>query len=441
MRSMRTPSIIFLVALALRAIFAVLTSGTFDPDEFVVLALGRAVAHGAVPYRDVIFFHPPGMLVYFGALQHLTSWWPAGRIAVLVLDSLTAVLVWRMAREFLSDREAVIAGLLYACNPIALVSGVRIGPDPIVTFLGTLALLVLLIRKDWQATVLAGICLALAVWTKYTGILFLPIALLIAWERAHILLASWALALACLFAPFLPESRDLVAQTVLWQTGQRSAATLSHRVMVTGIYWLALNPFAAFALLRRSRPPLWVVAGFLLGALFLFTPRAYYHYFDIVAPFAALLGAPLVAFLARRTPVLLAGAAAASTVLWGLDVGHGNPAQRLSVSATSLAQAEATADVIDRVTPRSGKVLADQFEYALFAGRPLATDYFWDMAQVTSARSLERGVGHLAAVVQTKHNHSFPRGFIDYLQDRRYPHQQTARAVVWFLDDRDRSRD
>src|SRR5881409_445718 len=75
--STRSPSLakaallIFALALGFRLLFAGIVSDTYDYDEFVVLLLARDFAHGAVPYRDFIFFHPPGILVLLRLIQPL----------------------------------------------------------------------------------------------------------------------------------------------------------------------------------------------------------------------------------------------------------------------------------------------------------------------------------------------------------------------------------
>src|SRR5579859_2879217 len=126
-RSVPTGARIFLAAFLLRVVFGLLTASTFDPDEFVILALGKALAHGSAVYENFTYFHPPGMLVLFAGLSPVLSWWwPLGRVLIMVLDSGTAYLVWRVGREIRSEREAMVGGLLYAVSPIALVSAVRV---------------------------------------------------------------------------------------------------------------------------------------------------------------------------------------------------------------------------------------------------------------------------------------------------------------------------
>src|SRR5438270_10824334 len=86
------------VALFLRLAFALVVSDTYDYDEFVILQLARDFSHGSVPYRDFMFFHPPGALYIFRVLQPATDlWWPLGRVFTLLLDTATAALVWLAA--------------------------------------------------------------------------------------------------------------------------------------------------------------------------------------------------------------------------------------------------------------------------------------------------------------------------------------------------------
>src|SRR5207245_1148899 len=85
------------------------------------------------------------MLVVLRALQPLVGpWWPAARVFTLLADGVTAALVGWIGRELYGRRGGLTAGLIYGANPLALVSGVRVGQDSLITVLGMagLALLV-----------------------------------------------------------------------------------------------------------------------------------------------------------------------------------------------------------------------------------------------------------------------------------------------------------
>jgi hypothetical protein len=388
-------------ALGLRLVALALSGGTFDPDEFVILGLGRAVAHGAEPYRDLTYFHPPGMLYFTAALQPLVHlWWPASRLFMLSVDSVTAVLVWQVGKNLYDEGTARIAGLLYAVSPLALISATRVGPDPIITALGMLGLVQLLRPRSRSAPILAGVFLGLAVWTKYPALLFLPIYLLLAPRHASHMLASFGLTAAALFSPLLFDARAFYGDTVLWQMSHRGSADLLHRLSSVGAYWFGLNFLAVVALVKR-RNALWLQAGFYSGAIFLLTAQAYYHYFVPVAPFAALLAAPLVQPLFERSKRLVVICVLVTGAVWALDVGLGPPMARLFVTASSLSSAQQTATIIDQHTPPQSRILSDELEYSIFADRTAAANYFWNMGTAVSARTLERQLPDVSAVVQT----------------------------------------
>lgn len=437
-RTWQQGALIFLAALVLRLIVAVLSGGTFDPDEFVVLALGHAVAHGQVPYRDLTFFHPPGMLYLIAILQPLVGWWwPTSRIVMLLFDSITAILVWRVGRRLFDNRTALVAGLLYAASPLSLISATRLGPDPIITTLCMVGLVQMLQKRSRTAPILAGISLGLAVWTKYPALLYLPVYILVAPERARRMLLAFGLAVIGLFAPFLIHVREIYTATVVWQVAHRSSSDLVHRFSAVGVYWLGLNCLGLVGLVRRPNPR-WLQIGFCSGAVFLFTSQAYYHYFAYIVPFAALLAAPVVRPLFDRSKHLVAAGAIVLTALWGLNIGYGPPVTRLFISASPLSSVQQTAAILDRATSDNSRVLADEFEYALLAHRHAAPDYFWNMQTAVSAHTLERRLSTTSAVVETVGNgDTYPKGFTQYLLAHDYPQMRTGKTIVWLLPDRD----
>lgn len=430
-------------SLTLRLICALLTADTYDPDEFVVLLLGRDYANGATPYRDFMFFHPPGVLVLFRMLHPLTAWWwPAGRMVMIAIDSATAVCVWRIGGLLYGRREALAAGLLYAASPLALICSVRVGQDPIITLLGIAGLLFLLSTRSCRGALLAGVCLGLAVWMKYPAILFLPVYVLIARRRILWVLVAAAGVVGLAFTPFLPQMHAMWDQTVVWQLAHRRPLDLVHRIGPVGVFWLLLNPLAVLAVVRR-RQPLWLLTGFGLGGAFIFASQAYYHYFVPVVPFAALLAAPMAVRFLRSSPRGVAVGALALTVAWATDINVGDDPIRLFVSASHLSAIHRTIEVLDRSTRPGQRVLTDQLEYAYLAGRPTVADYFWNMGSVISARYLEYRLAAAGAVVLTERvAPTYPSGFTAYLDHERYRHVHTGSTEVWFiahrqLDDRD----
>lgn len=414
-------------ALGLRIMFALLTSDTYDPDEFVLLTLSRTFAHGAVPYRDFTFFHPPGILVILRVLTPIvTVWWPSARVLMMLVDTTTAVLTWRIGTGLYGRRGGLAAGLLYGASPLALVSGTRVEQDTLITALGVGGLSCLLLIPSARGAITAGICLGLAIWIKYPALLFLPVYIVVAPRRAVTTIVSTALAGALLFAPFASNSHALIQQTVLWQRS-RPVTGLGVRGERLGLFWLVLNAPAIPGLVL-FRPPRWLVAGFGLGGLFLFAPQLYEHYFVVIVPFAALLAAPLFSRSRFRLQLLL-GVGSAVAVSCALTVALGGAEVRRFVAAAHFSSIRPVIRLLDRSTPPGSPVLSDRFEYAYLSGRPDALNYFWDMSNLVSARYLSH---HLAtAVVVTSGPSGFPPGFVKRLERRRPTAHYSGVASIW----------
>lgn len=422
--------IVLACALGLRLAFALLTADTYDYDEFVILLLGRDYAHGAVPYHDFQFFHPPGVLVLFRQLEPLTSlWWPVGRALTLLVDSATAGLVWYLGGRLYERRVALAAGLLYALSPLALVSAVRVGQDPLITFLGVAGLALLLSGRSHRRAVLAGAFLGVAIWIKYPALVLLPVYVLAAPRRTPSWLAGGVLALALAFAPFAAQWHQLYDATITFQRS-RWLMPLDQRLETAALFWLLVNPLALVGLIRH-RYPAWLVAGFGVGGIFALTSQVYYHYFVPEVPFAALLGAPVAARLAPRTPRLLVAASLALAGAWAAVIDLGGPSP-LYVTAAHLSDINRTIQLLDRTTRPTDRVLADRFEYPYLARRPSLLHYFWNIGLLVDARYLERHVQQAGAVVLSYGASSgYPAGFTQYLDARYHRRVDTAANTVW----------
>ncbi len=421
-------------ALLARLLFAILIGGTYDYDEFVVLLLGRDLSHGAVAYRDFMFFHPPGILVLLRLLQPVISlWWPAARLVSVVADASTAVLVWIIARRLFDARAALAGGLLYAFSPLALTSSARIGQDPLITLLGIAGLALLITSTSRRAALGAGALLGLAIWVKYPAAYFLPIYLLAAPRRFHYFVPAAAVSFGLLLLPFHDQLSLIYSQTVTFQrtrwtmdTGTRTGTVL--------LYWLALN-LPALIGLRQTRRPLWLMAGFLMGSLFILPSQVYYHYFVPIVPFAALLGAGPIARVVRWNrwkPVIVA---AVVLGLWTtiIDLGGNSP---LFVTAARLSSIQPTISLLRSQTGKGQPVLGDRFEYAYLAGRPALRHYFWNVGVLVDAPYLERSAGRSGAIVLSHGASSgYPAGFLHWL-DHRYLRIETPATTIWLTKDR-----
>ncbi len=426
----RDLAIVFLVAAGLRLVAGAVLSGTYDYDEFVVLALSRQFAHGFHPYRDFVFFHPPGSLLVGRALDPLTSmWWPAARAFTGLVDSGTAALTYAIGCSFMRRRAALAAGFAYAASPLALIAGVRIGPDPLIAFLGVAGLCVLVRTTSARGAVLAGGVLGLAISTKYAAVLLLPVYVLAAPRRSWATLVGSGAALLLVLAPYLPNAHELHQQTIVFQDG-RGSMPLDERLATAGLYWLVVTPLAVLGLARRA--PLWVKAGFLIGGAMLLAPQDYYHYFLFCAPFAALLSAPLLARMRwpiYRTVTLLA----CCGLIWVAVVTALGSDRPLYVTAARLSDIAPTVDLLRSETPPGGLVLADRYEFPFLARRPPLTPYFWNVRPLIKGSTLERQLPCAAAVVMaTGASSGYPIGLTAYL-NLHYRARRAGKATVWLL--------
>ncbi|MGI8826109.1 MAG: ArnT family glycosyltransferase [Chloroflexota bacterium] len=422
---------VFALAVAVRTVFALITHDTYDYDEFVILLLARDFAHGAVPYHDFMFFHPPGILVLYRAIEPLTNiWWPLARALTIGVDGATTVLVWRLGKTLYGDHVALFAGLVYAFSPLALIASVRVGQDPVLTLLGMLGLWLLVELPSQRTAVIAGICLALAVWTKFPALVFLPVYLLAAPQLFPYVSLSLVSALVALFAPFAPVHHDLYYQTVTFQR-TRWSMTWGLRLETLALFWLLANPLALVGLLRTPRSR-WLVVGFALGALFVLSSQVYYHYFVPIGPFAALLSAPVVERVVRGSKRVVCMAGVLLTLCWGglIDLGGPSP---MKVTAAHISDIEPVVTLIDRKTTHAEPILADRFEYPYLARREPLAHYFWNVGVLVNDRYLERLV-HRSSLVVLSYGASsgYPPGFLTYL-DRRYPRLNTRANTVWLI--------
>ncbi len=454
----------FGLALGLRLVFSALMANTFDKNEFVYLALGRAVAHGAVPYRDFGFFHPPGILAILGFLDPLARlWWPLVRLVDVLIDSITAVLVWRIGRQLYDERTAVTAGVLYAISPVVLLSAVRVNQEVWVTAFATAGLTILVTRSSYRAALLAGICLAVACWIRYPALVFLPLYLLVSPRRALPLFSGWLVTTSLLFLPYAGEWHQLYEGSVAWQLIHRYHTPLNVRLETILFFWLIANPLAVASLFRLQRP-VWLLLAFLSGFVFVFTSSVYLGYFVPLAPFAALLGAPLAAripsppnsrFSLRSFPsgplrsqigregagdegvpssaLLVPTIALITTLLWAVGIRFFAGEQGF-VATSRFSAIRPIVRFIDRSTSPQTPTLSDRPELPYLAGRTPLVPYFWDDHSVVNAQDLERRLTpkDLVVLYPASNRSWYPAGFATYL-DEHYERVEVSAAAVWLL--------
>jgi alpha-1,2-mannosyltransferase len=340
----------------------------YDPGVYYGAA--DALVHGLIPYRDVLLLHPPGILLMlspFAALGSVTSdptGMAAARLAVILLGTLNAVLVTRIALRF-SAVAAVTGGAFYALWPPVVVQETQTGLQPVSNTCLLLALLLLIRQGDRvtpRAQVLAGVAAGASAGVKIWGLL--PLLILLGWQRlgtgwraAARVAAGAGAALAAICLPFfLLAPGDMFRMVVVDQLARprlRSvpAARVYHlssvqlwlpdaRTLPAAVAVAAIGVAALVALLLAwFEPQARVVAVLLVAqtALLLAGPSYFPAYAAFVVPAAALTlavaCARVASWLARRgrrpriagTGALAAAGVGLAAILVQVQVGPQRP--------------------------------------------------------------------------------------------------------------------
>ncbi|MBV8726298.1 MAG: glycosyltransferase family 39 protein, partial [Candidatus Eremiobacteraeota bacterium] len=215
---------------------------------------------------------------------------------------------------------AFLAGLLWAA--IFIINGVRLASrssllvggvigslavatktlDAVVLYAVALFLLILAARITWKTALPVALLNSLAAFV--VTILAWPFLWIDSFERMRLALFGRVLfdKYAHLSAPILERISNVFGQTI----GHTDPLTVS--LMAVGIFWAAA---------RRHPAILWLVAGVSAGMLFVL-PTALYlqHYWFYIVPFAQLLAAYPLMFLAARLRAPALAALAAATFAW-----------------------------------------------------------------------------------------------------------------------------
>ena len=158
-------------------------TGVLAYDDGVYYSASDSLLSGRVPYRDYLLLHPPGItlvLAPFAALGRLagdSEGMAVGRLGFMLVGTLSAVLVWRIASR-VSPRAGLMAGLFYALwQPAAYAERTTL-LEPLVN-LGLLGALALLSPGAGRRRIVAaGVVLGLAVAVKAWAVLpFVVVAL------------------------------------------------------------------------------------------------------------------------------------------------------------------------------------------------------------------------------------------------------------------------
>jgi alpha-1,2-mannosyltransferase len=287
-------------------------------DDGVNFGGAVGLVHGELPYRDFLWLHPPGIqlaLAPFAALSYLVGEPVAfvlGRLAWIVLGSLTAVLIARFLLPA-GWLGAVFGGLLYATFWPALVSTQTVRLEGLTSFMLIIALLLLTpdARRPavtTRAIVVAGMLLGAATTVKIWGLV--AVLVLAGWlwardgfRRAVQLVGGAALACFVICLPFFVAAPSAMwRMIVLDQLDRPRADDIGHRLAhLTGVSPISATWGPALGLvlaalivaavlawtLPRARPAVLLLVAFI--ALLMATPTWFFHYGGLTAPVIALV--------------------------------------------------------------------------------------------------------------------------------------------------------
>lgn len=338
-------------------------------DEGTYVAQAYAVQHfGELAHYTYWYDHPPLGWLQIAAWTSLTGAFErwdsavlAGRELMVLAHLVSLAMLWLLARRLGFSRPAAAATLLVlAASPLAIQFQRTVFLDNLATP-WLLAALVLGLNRRGQLAAFAGaaLCFGIAVLTKETYLLFLPLLGWLVWRGAHkgtrrytvslsagllVLIGLSYLLLATIKGEMLPgQDRVSLWNGITYQLVRRDGSgSIFDPASLSGItvgQWLQLDPVLPIAATlgaligltdRRLRP-----FAVTLLALLLFMLRPGYlpvPYVIALLPFAALAvvgGARALVSAARRrrravtrvlagglTAALLLGGAGAAGVSW-----------------------------------------------------------------------------------------------------------------------------
>jgi len=294
--------------------------GTYTAQAWAIVKLGE-LAHYTFWYD-----HPPLGWIQIAGWAQLTGAFDRYDVAVLaarefmvVVTMASAALIWVLARRLRLGRPAAAAAmLLFTLSPLALQFHRSVYLDNIATVWLLLSLVLALSRRK-QLGAFAGSAAAfgIAVLSKETFLLALPLVAWLMWRNAHpstrrytlsvaasvlVLIGGGYILLALVKGELTPGSdRVSLVDGIMFQLGSRqSSGSLGDPgslINKTFGMWWQLDPVGIIAagaaatgalFIRRLRP---FAIALLLFTAFLFRPGGYVPvpYVIMLLPFAALL--------------------------------------------------------------------------------------------------------------------------------------------------------
>lgn len=286
-----TLGIVFITALLTRLI-PTKNGLVVDYDEGVYVTGALLLAKGVLPYRDFVFLHPPGVLLFFAP-------WAAGgplfalgaaRVASSVLGAFNATLIARLV----GGRAAIPTAIFWIVWPELVWSERGAYLEPLMTCAGLSAVLLLTANPTLRRVTLAGVLCGVAVLVKSWGGVWCVMAFLTCPQPLRRRLVSAAVVtVAGVLLPFLVISgSELFMQLVVVHAGRPPDGELSrlarlNEMFVARNYWPTVFLVLVLPLVvLRKGPGRVALLGFgLITAAFLFAPAYWNQYNAALVPF------------------------------------------------------------------------------------------------------------------------------------------------------------
>lgn len=300
-------------------------------DEGTYVSQAWAIKErGTLTHYTYWYDHPPvgwiqiaGYLAAFNGLERYGSAITAGREFMLVMHIATVGLLYALARRLSLSRPAAVAGvLLFALSPLSVEFGRYVLLDNVaLPWLIGAFILALSPSRSLVAAIGAAICIAIAILSKETLLVLLPVLLYMLWRNGdrrnrRYTLAAFGVVFAMICGTYVlyaalknelfPGSGHVsLIGTFLWQIfgreGSGSIFDTSSKTYGLVKYWLNIDYLLLLAgaiavipavLLRSLRP---IGLALLISFAMLFRSGYLpYPYVIILLPFAALAFAGVV---------------------------------------------------------------------------------------------------------------------------------------------------
>ena len=378
-----------------------------ERDEGEYAYMGQLLRDGVPPYRLASNMKWPGTYAAYAAIMAIFGESVQGiRIGMIVVTSITAVLVFVLARRLFGDTAAAVAAGAQLLFSVSQESLALFGHATHFVALCATAGFLLLTGKHPAAAYAAGVVLGLAPVMKQPGIFFAAAAVLLLavkreWKQLGLVIAGGLTALAAMLATlhvtsvfdrfwfWTVEYAREYGNAVSWAAARKELAMNAGLIFrAAPLLWILAG--AGVLLVRRSRLLLFAFLG--AGALSVipgFHFRA--HYFITMFPAAALFAGAAVAESAARFPrskaVRFAGIALAAVALYAafstqrtfLKNKDRNELSRSIYGPEPFPEARAVGEYLRAHTAPADRiaVLGSEPEIYFYANRRSATGYLY----------------------------------------------------------------